>query len=274
MLPAQPCPLLENIAERLVDAGTFLLLAAEQRDAFAVLTQARQNITEFRLGLVLGFGHRHEIFADNDHRAAGNGGIDNSGNDQKARDGDCAAAKRHRQRAADGPQHHDEGRGREKRLRDAGREIDRRICGNPQIFRDPVLRILVIAFDQIELIVTPVVQPARDDGIREPRAPAPLDAHPREHLRDTEDDAADRQREEYPGQIKDLRGVLLFNRIEDRPVPDIDAVLKRDLQDDQRDQADAEDPCETADACAPVASRADPEAREQVIAPQLFDFFW
>lgn len=61
------------------------------------------------------------------------------------------------QRAADGPQHDDEGGRREKRLRDTCGEIDRRIGRNPQILCDPVFRILVIAVDQIELIVAAIV---------------------------------------------------------------------------------------------------------------------
>jgi hypothetical protein len=53
---------------------------------------------------------------------------------------------------------------------------------------------------------------------------------------------------EDAGQVEDLRGILLLDGIEDRPVPDIDAVLKGDLQNDQREQPDGEDPCEPAAA--------------------------
>ena len=71
------------------------------------------------------------------------------------------AAERQRQRAADGPQHDDEGRRRQERRGDAGDEIDRRVGGDAQILGDAVFRILVVAADEIELIVAAVGQPAR-----------------------------------------------------------------------------------------------------------------
>ena len=65
-------------------------------------------------------------------------------------------ADRHRQRAADGPEHDDEGRRRQERRGHAGGEIDRRIGRDAQILGDAIFRILVIAADQIELVIAAV----------------------------------------------------------------------------------------------------------------------
>jgi hypothetical protein len=54
---------------------------------------------------------------------------------------------RHRQGAADGPEHHDEGGRRQKCRGDAGGEIHRRIGGDAQILGDAVFRILMVATD-------------------------------------------------------------------------------------------------------------------------------
>jgi hypothetical protein len=62
--------------------------------------------------------------------------------------------------AADGPEHDDEGRGGEQRGRHAGDEIDRRVGCDPQILGDAVFRILVIAVDEVELVVAAIGQPA------------------------------------------------------------------------------------------------------------------
>jgi hypothetical protein len=43
VLAGEPCPLPQNFGEGLVDAVALFLLAAEQRDAFAVLAHARQR---------------------------------------------------------------------------------------------------------------------------------------------------------------------------------------------------------------------------------------
>ena len=65
-------------------------------------------------------------------------------------------ADRHGQRAADGPEHDDEGRRRQERRGHAGDEIHRRVGGDPQILGDAVFRVLVVAADEIELVVAAV----------------------------------------------------------------------------------------------------------------------
>ena len=42
-------------------------------------------------------------------------------------------------------------------------------------------------------------------------------------------DAADREREEHAGQIEHGGGIALLDGVEDRAIPDVDAVLKADI---------------------------------------------
>ena len=178
-------------------------------------------------------------------------------------------AERHRQRAADGPEHHDEGRGRQECRGDAGDEIHRRVGRDPQILGDAIFRVLVIAADEVELVVAAVGQPARDHRIGQPGAPAALDAHAGEHLRHAEQHAADRERKEHRGEIIHGGGIALLDGVEDRAIPDIDAVLKADIGDDQDQQPDRKQPRQPVAASAPIAARADPEPRQQIILARL-----
>ena len=273
VLAGQPRPLPQHVGKGLVDAVALFLLAAEQRDALAVLAHPRQRVAVFGLGLVLVLGHLHEAASDGHDRAGGDGGIDHGGDHQKAGNGQRRSADRHRQRAADGPEHRDEGRGRQKCRGDAGDEIDRRVGGDPQILGDAVFRILVVAADQVELVVAAVGEPARDHRIGQPGAPAALNAHARVHLRHAEQHAADRERKEHRGEMEDADGILLLDGVEDRPVPDVDAVLKADIGDDQDQQTDRENPRQPVAAFAPEAARADPEPRQQIILARLLGLF-
>ena len=82
----------QHFCEGLVDAVALFLLAAEQRDAFAVLAHARQRIAVFGLGLVLVLGHLHEASPDRHDRARGDRGVDDRGDHEEAGDGDGRAA--------------------------------------------------------------------------------------------------------------------------------------------------------------------------------------
>jgi len=87
----------------------------------------------------------------------------------------------------------------------------------------------VIPADEIELVVAAVGEPARHYRIGQPGAPAALDPHPREDLGHSERDAADRQRKKYRGQMKHGGGIALFDGVENRAIPDVDAILKPTL---------------------------------------------
>src|SRR5262249_36656187 len=107
MLATEPRPLPEHIAQGLVDAIALFRLAAEQRDAFAVLAYARQHVTEFSFGLVSAFRNRNKLSADNRHRRAGETRVGNCRNHEKAGNGERRAGEGHVQRGAEGPKYDD-----------------------------------------------------------------------------------------------------------------------------------------------------------------------
>ena len=235
-------PLPQYIREGLVDTGALLFLTAEQRNAFTIFAHPRQRVAIFRFRLVLALGDRDEVASDDHHRAGRERGVDDGGNHEKAGDGDRAAAERQRQCSADGPQHDDERRRRQKCRHHTGKEIDRRVACDTQVLGDPIFRVLVVAADQIELVITAARKPARHHRARQPRAPAPLNAHPRPDLDHTERDRAERQREKDNRKRVDCYRVLFLDRVEDRAIPDVDCVLKTDRCDDQHEQSGAHRP--------------------------------
>ena len=88
VLAGEPRPLPQHLGKGLVDAVALFLLAAEQRDAFAVLAHARQRVAVFGLGLVLVLGDLHEAAADRHDRAGGDRGIEHRGDHEEAGNGD------------------------------------------------------------------------------------------------------------------------------------------------------------------------------------------
>jgi hypothetical protein len=106
-------------------------------------------------------------------------------------------------------------------------------------------------------------------ALRQPGAPAALDAHAGEYLRHAEQHAADRERKEHRGEIIHGGGIALLDGVEDRAIPDIDAVLKADIGNDQEQQPERKQPRQPVAALAPVAARADPEPRQQIVLAGL-----
>ena len=68
ILPAQLAPAHDHAAESFAERAFLLGLAAQERDAFAVLAQAGRGIAELGLGLVLALRDLDEAAADEEHR--------------------------------------------------------------------------------------------------------------------------------------------------------------------------------------------------------------
>ena len=71
----------------------------------------------------------------------------------------------------------DEGRRRQDRRGDAGREVDRGVGRQPDVVGDAVFRILVVAVHEMELIIAAVDEPAIEEVMGQPLAPPPLRCH-------------------------------------------------------------------------------------------------
>ena len=97
--------------------------------------------------------------------------------------------------AADRPENDDESRGGEERLQHAGEEIDRAFGRHPHVVGDAILRVLVLAAHQVELIIVSGGEPAVDDAVGKPASPRPLQGHAAVDLRDVHADARRQQHE-------------------------------------------------------------------------------
>ena len=178
--------------------------------------------------------------------------------DRHARDGDVEGA-------ADRPQHGNEGRGGEERVQHAGEEIDRGFGCDPHVVADAVLRVLMLAAHQIELIIASGGEPVVDDAVGKPAPPRPLQGHTAVDLRDVHADARRQQHEIDERQKQDGLAVLVLQRVEHR-------VGSRDVEKDDEQQAGGQAPGDRAATSAPEGARSPPEAAQQITAPQPLGF--
>jgi hypothetical protein len=68
-------------------------------------------------------------------------------------------------------------------------------------------------------------------------------------------------------------GIALFDGVENRAIPDVDAILKADIGDDQDHEPDGKYPRQPVAAFAPKSLGADPEPRQQIILAGLLGLF-
>ena len=264
---------LNQVRQKLGEAGALLLFAAKDGDAFAVLTQPGQRVTEFGLRLVLAFSRRHEASGDEQHAGCDDDAIHHHGNHKVTGDVELATIPVDFQAAAHEPQHADECRRGQECGENAGGEVDRCLGRDPHVLGETVLRILVFAGDQIELVVAPVVEPAVTDVLGHPGAPAPLDAHARPHHQDRDGDAEDGERNEEPCLVNDGSTVLFLQRVEDFAIPDVDSVACDQLENDEHDECCRHQPGDAALIAGPKSTRRQrkaPYQRPLLIPVRLF----
>ncbi|MNI11245.1 hypothetical protein D3C73_643830 [compost metagenome] len=118
----------------------------------------------------------------------------------------------------------------------------------------------MVSTDQVQLVISTIGKPARDQCLCQPGTPTSLDQHPDEYLDGNQGYAAQYQRREQSSQIVDRRGIALLDRVENFPVPDVDSILETDVQTNQREETNGDWPCQTVTTTAPIAARTDPEA--------------
>jgi hypothetical protein len=179
------------------------------------------------------------------------------------RDRDRETADRERERAADRPQDGDERHGRERGGQEPAHEIDRRLGGETQVIGDAILRILVIAADQIELEISAAGEPSAQQLVVEPSAPGALHGHADIHGDDADHEISADHDGKDQGFGEKTRGVLRLERVEEVPVPHIDPIGDRQADQHHGRHAERERPGAARPAPPPIADRARPEAAEQ-----------
>ena len=137
------------------------------------------------------------------------------------------------------------------------------------------LRVLVIAGHEVELVVAPLVEPAVDQVIGQPRAPAPLRAHAAVDGEHGEGDAGHRERNEQHRLAQHRRGVLLLDCVEDVAIPDVDPVLDNELQHRDHHQRDGHQPGDGTRLFGPEPTSCAPKSLHQCpadtgVGPAIF----
>ena len=125
----------------------------------------------------------------------------------------------------------------------------------------PIFRILMVAADEIELIVTPLRQPAINQMLIEPRAPANLQHLLQIKTVDAGHDHHQRDDGEDPQLADELRLILLFQGVVEILVPGVELDLEPDQGKRQPDHGGEEQQAFCALLRDPVGFRQRPESR-------------
>src|SRR5688572_13617617 len=97
--------------------------------------------------------------------------------------------------------------------------------------------ILVVAADELELVEAALVEPAAQQVVVEPGAPRALHGHARPHGEHAQDQIGADERGKEQGLARSDRSVPGLERIEEVPIPQIDAVRDAQADEDDNDEA-------------------------------------
>ena len=218
------------------------MLALKQGDTFGVLAQAGEPRAVLRLGLALALGRRDQASSDPGHGSARQGRIDSRRDHEETWNGNGPAGDLDGHGAADGPEHHDEGRRREHRRCQSDRQLDRRLGRDPRVVGDAAFGIRVRAADEIELVAAAVAKPAIEQAMVEPGAPAPLNGHAQAELHDAHEHAARQQRQVKQRQRQNRTQLPALQGVENDAIPDVHAVGGGKGEKDDQQKGGAEQP--------------------------------
>jgi hypothetical protein len=120
--------------------------------------------------------------------------------------------------------------GGQGRIAHRGNEIDRRVRGQSRILGDAILGVLVLAVPQIDAAIALVAQPGGNQVPADPGASRTLESHAAPHRRHREANAERREQREQTGLMPDLAAIAQLKRIEEVAVPQVEAILDKELQ--------------------------------------------
>src|SRR5262249_25002663 len=120
------------------------------------------------------------------------------------------------------------------------------------------------AGDQVELVVAPAADPAIEHVAVQPGAPALLRRHAGVHAGRGDADDAEGQRQEDERLPQYGAPVLVVEGVEQRPVPDVEPVLEREVHEGEDHDEGAQYPGSRSRTPAPEAEGRVPVAREEI----------
>lgn len=150
--------LLQGGSEGGRQAAALSPIAASKR----VLAQASCRMPQFRFGLVLPFDNGDQTAADEKHRGRGECRVHDRCDHQIPGDDKHPTRSFESEVATHDPKNIDEGDCGQHCLQQSDGEVNGRVCRHPCIFGNPVLRVLVVARNEVKLAVAAVREPERD----------------------------------------------------------------------------------------------------------------
>ena len=237
-VPFGPVELLHHAgdaAEGALEPALLVGLAADHRDALAVLAEPHQREAVVALDLVaarVDVGHPPP---DEPGRRGSGRGVEQRREHHVAGDLQLLPGHRHVQGAGQRPEDADEGREQDHRVQEAHRQLHRRRGGPAGVLADALVRVVGGALDELHPVVRGAGEHPALQVPHQPVAPPHLERLPRVHLEDGGSGAGQRQHDEQAHLPQEALVVALVERVEEVAVPDVEAHLDRDLKQRQHD---------------------------------------
>jgi hypothetical protein len=175
-------------------------------------------------------------------------------------------AERDRERAADVPEHADEGDGGERGRRMPEAKSTGASTATRRSSATAYSGLSWSPAHEVQLVVAAAAQPAVERVRVQPGAPTPLQGHPGVHRDRRERDVRRGEGEEDERLLQHGRGVAPVEGVEHRAVPDVQPVLQSEPDEGQRGDRERQDPRRRPRAFPPKAEGGVPEDRQQIAA--------
>src|SRR5262245_61135972 len=124
------------------------------------------------------------------------------------------------------------------------------------------------------MVITAICRPAVERVIGDPLPPKSMDGHATIHARHRGDDAGDQDRNPDQHLVEEARAISLLERIEEIPIPDVDANLDVELNQNDGDQRRGQHPGRWACLAAPEPPRDPKKPAEQSATPMTANPDW
>ena len=238
---------------RLVEAaedGLLVARAVHQGHAFGVVADAHHAEAEIALRLVLAADVADQRRADPQHQPGSEDAVGQRHPHHVGRNGDrTPAAQIEGDGAADRPQDADEGCRAHHREHEADAEIDQRFGGPARVVGDAVLGVGRFLARDVEMIEALVAEPAGDQLLHQPGAPAHLQRLARQHDADADRrHGGDDQREHQDGAGDGLH-IARLQAVEEPAVPVVHGDRRAGGQDQEAGQPQCQHPGALAPSC-------------------------
>ena len=233
--------------------GLLVARAVHQRHAFGVVADAHHAEAEIALRLVLAAHVADQRRADPKHQPRSEDAVGQRHPHHVGRNGDrTPAAQIEGDGTADRPQDADEGCRSHDREHEADAEIDQRFRGPARVVGDAVLGVGRLLARDVEMIEALVAQPAGDQPLHQPGAPAHLQRLARQHDADADRRHGGNDQREHKCGTGDGLYIARLEAVEEPAVPVVQGHRRGRGQHQEAGEAQCQHPGALRRLAAPV----------------------